>query len=280
MSHTVDQQAGPRSVLLRARQVLYRFASAAFADPRSGCWQALAGRDTPSLVDAAARVLRLAGCRRGARRAWGELHPSWLEPRRVLRRLPDSPAALNAEYERTFGLLVSGAHPPYELEYVAGKLVFQRGQLLADVAGFYRAFGWRRAEHHPERLDHVALELEFMAALCEQQARARWDWSQAHRQGDAAALHLAAQHAAVCWQAQQRFLSAHLAWWVPAFGRLLTANRPKGFYAAAGRFVRALLPLERALLHVGPVSRPLQVVEEARPEACAGCLASAEVCEA
>lgn len=278
MSRSKVEPSQPHATLLRARQVLYRFASAAMADPRSGCVQALYGRDVKPLVAAAADLVRKAGRRCRARPAWGELHDSWLDPQRVLRRLPSSPEELNAEYERTFGLLVSSAHPPYEMEYVSGKLIFQRGHLLADVAGFYRAFGWRRSERHPERLDHLALELEFMAALCGQQVRARRAWCAARSAGNTVQAGVAAEQARVCWEAQQRFVAAHLAWWVPGFGRLLAAHRPRGFYAAAGRFVRAMMPLERALLHLPPASRPLQIVQERRPEECAGCLA-AEVCE-
>lgn len=277
MSFAVIDRRASCSALLRARQVLYRFAAAAFADPRSGAWPALWGYSVVPLVGAAAELVRAAGHRRGAARGWGELHDAWLDPQRVLRHLPRTPQELNTEYERTFGLLVSSPHPPYEMEYVAGKLVFQRGQLLADVAGFYRAFGWRPAEGHRERPDHVALELEFMAVLSEQQTRARQAFRAAYARRDMLQASKAAEQAAVCWQAQQRFLAAHLAWWVPAFGRLLTAHHPKGFYAAAGRFVRALLPLDRALLGVAPASGPLQVAQETRPEECAGCLAGEEL---
>lgn len=276
-SKTTVEPPEPRATLLRARQVLYRFASTAVADPRSGCVQALYGRDVGQLVEAAAEVVRMAGRRRGARRAWGELHDSWLDPQRVLGRLPGTPDELNAEYERTFGLLVSSAHPPYEMEYVSGKLIFRRGHLLADLAGFYRAFGWRRSERHPERWDHLALELEFMAVLCGQQLCARQAWCAARSAGNTVQANVAAEQGRVCWVAQQRFFTAHLAWWVPGFGRLLAAHRPRGFYAATGRFLRAMMPLERALLQVPPASGPMQVVQERRPEECAGCLA-AEVC--
>jgi TorA maturation chaperone TorD len=40
-----------------------------------------------------------------------------------------------------------------------------KGTILGDVAGFYRAFGWERAAHTGERPDHLRCQLEFVAVL-------------------------------------------------------------------------------------------------------------------
>src|SRR3990172_11111746 len=148
-----------------ARQSLYRFAALSLLDPLAGSWRQLhALRDDPVLIDAAAFLRTLPGARPKTM-GLGERPLNDLDPRLVLDRLPDSQSALNAEYECTFGLLVSSACPPYETEYVDSKFAFQRSNSLADVSGFYRAFGLAISDRRPERPDHVVLELEFMAHL-------------------------------------------------------------------------------------------------------------------
>jgi TorA maturation chaperone TorD len=183
-----------------------------------------------------------------------------LDPRRVLDRLPDSDRALNTQYENTFGLLVSSNCPPYETEYINSKFAFQRSNTLADISGFYQAFGLTTSDIRPERPDHVVLELEFMACLLglERQAYDQDSERQKTRRQ-------------VCRDAQTRFLHEHLGWWTPAFAKLLRVADPKGFYAAAGDFLAALIPTERAFLKVPPASQPVGPTTVERPEHCEGC---------
>src|SRR5690606_23316856 len=95
----------------------------------------------------------------------GEQPPGELRVEPLLDRLPDSTEAMNSIYEQAFGLLVSSPSPPYESEYIDGKFVFQRSNALADLNGFYTAFGLKISDERPERPDHIGLELEFMAHL-------------------------------------------------------------------------------------------------------------------
>jgi TorA maturation chaperone TorD len=243
-----------------ARQTLYRFAALSLLDPKAGSWERLdALREDQLLIEAAA-LIRDQPEAIPKQLGPGERPHGDLDPRRVLDRLPRSAAALNAEYEKVFGLLVSAACPPYETEYINGKFTFQRSNTLADVNGFYLAFGLTTTDEHWERADHIVQELEFMAFLLSQERRAA-NGGSALRQ----------QNLEVCREAQARFLGEHLAWWAPAFAKLLSRENQDGFYGAVGVFLAALVPAERALAGVEAAGRFATPSSLERPEECDGC---------
>jgi TorA maturation chaperone TorD len=140
---------------------------------------------------------------------------------------------------------------------------------MADVAGFYRAFGLEPALDTPERPDHVALELEFMAFVLLKKRLAR-----AAADGDPAAD----ENVEVCARVEQSFFREHLAWWVSAFANGLRLRAGDGFYVAVGRALAALVPAERYRLGVDTPSTPARPDRDEPPEereACAGCVALA-----
>jgi TorA maturation chaperone TorD len=243
-----------------ARQALYRFAGLSLLDPKEGAWQKLdALRDDRILVEAAA-VFRDAVRARTATSDEVESTLRTVDPRFVLSRLPDSRQTLNRDYENSFGLLVSSNCPPHEMEYVNSKLTFQRSNLLADISGFYTAFGFAVSETHRERPDHIVLELEFMASVIALERQAA-----EMKSADAA------WHRQVCRDAQLRFLQEHVGSWVPAFGKLLAQQNGNGFYAAAGEFVAAYVAAERQLFQLPPTPSRIRPSMEERPEMCEGC---------
>lgn len=249
------------AALSLARQSLYRFAALALADPRCGTWKQLSDRQTARVVKAAAELVRSEPAAKADALGLGELPLEDLDPALVLNRLPASAEAFNAFYEQTFGLLVSSNCPPYETEYIDSKFTFQRSQGLADIAGFYQAFGLEPSTTHPERHDHLALELEFSAFLL--------GLDRAAREGD----HIdRIQQSAICRQAQRRFLAEHLVWWVPTFARLLSLRDPDGFYGAASRFLAALIAAERALVDLPAPSGRVAPSMVENPDECSGCL--------
>src|SRR5262245_59433896 len=158
---TATQQSD--KALCFARQTLNRFAALTFLDPRAGAWERLRGLTGSTLLTDAADLVRNEMRAASIELGRGELSPDRLDPAHVLKWLPSTARELNDQYEAAFGLLVSGSCPPYETEYVNSKLVFQRSNGLADIAGFYRAFSLEPSAQLPERHDHIALELEFMA---------------------------------------------------------------------------------------------------------------------
>jgi len=246
--------------VLMARQSLYRFAALTLLDPKAGSWEQFESLRKNSILSEAAAIVRNMPEAKPKTMGPGERPLSDLEPSRVLERLPDSNQAFNKEYENTFGLLVSNACPPYETEYIESKYDFQRSNRLADVNGFYHAFGLDLSATLPERSDHIVLELEFMAFLIGLE-----------RQADAGDATVRQQRLEVCRDAQTRFLREHLSWWSPVFARLLSHEKPGGFYDAACVFLTALIPAERALLDVQPTQQHTEPSSIERPESCEGC---------
>jgi TorA maturation chaperone TorD len=161
-----------------------------------------------------------------------------------------------------FGLVLSRECPPYETEYYPSAEPFFRAQQLADIAGFYRAFGLQTAKATPERPDHLALELEFMAFLLRKE---RLAWASA--EVNAAAM----EQAGICAEAQQSFFRDHLAWWVPSFVMGLRRKAERGFYWAVGQILAAFMPSERPRLGVAAPRLPLQPALIERPEEQTGC---------
>jgi DMSO reductase family type II enzyme chaperone len=133
------------------------------------------------------------------------------------RRVGVDAADLQAEHRRAFGL--SGPLV-YETEYGLPH-EFRQSQELADIAGFYRAFGLRVGGRIRERPDHIAAELEFMAVLALKEACAQ-------EAGEA-------QGRDVCREAQRRFLEDHLGRWVDLLAAALSRLVPDGPYADLAR---------------------------------------------
>ena len=246
---------------LAARQGLYRFTAICLLDPRAGAWSDLYDQESHRLITAAAAIVREEPSAAPADLARGEFPLLCLNPVEVFSALPPRYDALNALYESTFGLLVSGGCPPYETEYINSKFESRRSQTLADVAGFYAAFGLELSRAVPERPDHLARELEFMANLI---ALERMAFEEGAVGAD--------ERLAVCRDAQRNFLSEHVCWWAPTFARLLTLQAPGTFYASVGKFLAALIAAERALLGVPSPTAPVQPTSIERPEECQGCL--------
>ncbi len=166
-----------------------------------------------------------------------------------------------AEYDRVFGLVVPKECPPYETEYYPSPETFARSQQMADIAGFYRAFGIEPARSSPERPDHLALELEFMAFVLmkEREALATVDDPEAD------------ERAKTCDRAQRDFFRDHLAWWVPTFAAGLRRKAGGGYHDALAEALAAWVPDECRRLEIGAVLRPSRPELIEQPEEQSGC---------
>lgn len=121
----------------------------------------------------------------------------WLALEERLRELLASPVELDevrSDYVDSFERGQAGT-PLYESEYQRERAM-QKANVLADLAGFYLAFGLRQPEGGSDMPDHIAVELEFYSFLLMKQARAG---SEAHAEGGEVVL-----------DARRKFMQDHL----------------------------------------------------------------------
>lgn len=133
-----------------------------------------------------------------------------------------------------FGHAISKECPPYEAEYGQSH-IFQMTQTLADIAGFYRAFGLQTAPNLCERLDHVSVELEFMHFLC-------------LKEGHAVEKRHGAERIAQCREAQAKFLREHLGRWALGFARRVQNEATGCLYERLCELLHAFVIRELAAL--------------------------------
>lgn len=263
------------SLELLARQLVAGSLAQAFLDPR--CREGSApSPDTETLERAWRFLVEAAPSPTSDELGLGERPPSPEDAGPLLVWLGTDASTRTAVYQEIFGLLVSKECPPYETEYCHWHDPTYRANQLADVAGFYRAFGVEPSGEHPERPDHVALELELVTLLLEKLRLAR---EQADEDGEA-----------VCSDALAAFVRDHVAWWMPTFARSVErraeallagerdADQREGLEALRGvaLLLRSWVTFERRGAGLPPsreVASPR--VETVSPEACDGCPLSA-----
>lgn len=136
---------------------------------------------------------------------------------------------MESEHLRIFdmGRLIS----PYETEYLQEK-ISRKPFELADIAGFYQAFGYDVSDgaEHREPVDHVAVELEFMALLAYKELTA----GENHQD----------EHVAIVRDAQKKFLHEHLARWGFFFSSRIQEIECEAYYKDLGKFLHAVLSAE------------------------------------
>jgi putative dimethyl sulfoxide reductase chaperone len=233
-----------------ARECLYRFLAAVVAGPYSADWDRASGAENQGLAIEAWR--------------WLQAESDEFEMIRLVQELDASPAALRAEYDTVFGLVVPRECPPYETEYYPTQEIFGRSQQLADVAGFYRAFGIKPVQSSPERPDYLALELEFLAFLL---LKKRLALATTDLDPDAG------EQASVCERAHRDFFRDHLAWWVPAFATGLCCKAADGYHSVLARVLTGWITAECRRLDIAAVLRPVRPEMIEGPEEQSGCAA-------
>ncbi len=148
---------------------------------------------------------------------------------------PDSdPTKLANEYARIFlGAGGEGSAYPYESVYTSPERLLMQGA-RDDVLLEYRQEGLDRAMQFHEPEDHIALELEFTAYLCQQAGLAFENHDDA---GGTRYL-----------EKQKHFVERHLLNWVSMFCQdVIRLGRSK-FYEAAAKMTAEFLDMERHII--------------------------------
>lgn len=224
------------------RSDLYRWLSLAFRYPDADL---AAHLRTPALTLLEATLERAAGEEREV------LHPVLTSLRASCADL--DLAALQAAHRRFFGHIESSLYPPYETRY-GSRHLFQQTQALADIAGFYRAFGLDLSDAANERPDYLAIELEFLHFLCFKEAYAL--------------EHHGPEQVELIRNAEAKFLRDHLLPWASSFARRLRDQAGEGLYGQLATVMLAFLRAEATRWECNPAEdaplHPLTVL----PEGC------------
>jgi putative dimethyl sulfoxide reductase chaperone len=133
---------------------------------------------------------------------------------------------LKPEYTELF--LTRMFCPPGETVY--GKNSFNTPNILSDISGFYKAFGFRLSDKAPVSHDNVAVELEFMSFLelkiayaLEQEMEANLD---------------------ICQSAKKGFLAEHIGRWLWVFGQNLVARSNEDYFKSLGQLISKFIDAE------------------------------------
>jgi putative dimethyl sulfoxide reductase chaperone len=136
---------------------------------------------------------------------------------------------------------------PHETEYIRDPLA--KGAQLADVAGFYAAFGLKVSTEHRTNPDDIATELEFMSLITRKEAYALvQDWD---------------ERAAIARDGGRRFMELHLGRWTSAFATDLcgradeaaaTRDDPQAaaWFHAVGDLLQVAVASDMASLRIYP----------------------------
>lgn len=134
--------------------------------------------------------------------------------------------AIEMEYLRVFTHVITSDCHPCETAYTATHM-FQESQKIADLNGFYQAFG---VKPDAERPDHVSVECEFMAFLIQKEAHA--------------IAHSRPRRAGFVRRTQRTFIEDHLGPWVRTFARFVELKAEEGPYAAMAILTRRFFEAE------------------------------------
>lgn len=136
---------------------------------------------------------------------------------------------------------IGGRISPYESEYLKEK-ISRKPFEIADIAGFYNAFGFAVNEEMNSRepVDHIAVELEFMAILS-------WKEEYARKSG-------LTEKEEIVNEARKKFLAEHLGRWGFFFCKQIQELDSAPFYKELAKIFELVLRQECRKYGMDPVS--------------------------
>lgn len=207
--------------ILQSRAILYAGISSVFTSPVEKKFQSLLNEEFRNqLIEASA------------------LYDEYLDSgseniRDAVAALTDSfereKKTLEYEYINVFGHTLSKKTSPYGLEHLQNQEIFYKTQSLADISGFYKAFGLQISAK--ERVDFISVEAEFLSYLIVKELLARQK-------------ELGAEKIEVARNAQRDFFNDHFAGWTVKFAKNIIEQANISFYQQAARFLGKLIKNE------------------------------------
>jgi TorA maturation chaperone TorD len=206
---------------LQCRAILYAGISSVFAAPADEKFQFLRRNEFRNgLLDAAA------GNDEYFSNGSGTVHRAVVA---LLDAFNKEKNTLEYEYINIFGHTLAKKTSPYELEHLQNQEIFYKTQSLADISGFYNAFGLRMNAH--ERVDFISVEAEFLSYLIMKELIAR------QKSFDSEKIEVANK-------AQHDFFKDHFAGWTQTFARNVIEQTHISFYQCAGRLLQRFIDSE------------------------------------
>ena len=234
-----------------ARAVLYHALSVGLQTPTTARFQEIGAHDHFTAAVTALEALKQPGYGAGFDAAAVHLASA---------TVPDADRA-ESEFVRLFGHTARGLVSACETEYGPDN-AFSQPQQLADIAGYYLAFGLGPVTASESRVDHIACELEFMDFLNRKHAILL-----AGGFADPAGL----ETIEATERAERTFMRDHLGRFGRAFATRLVVEDRDGYFGALGQTLLALLTAECARLGVeaGPTDLAVRPEEpDDTPMAC------------
>lgn len=198
------------SDLLSARSILYSFVSAMFSSPDLQKFDLLCNTEFIKQV--------MASC-------------EFIEPRLAMRAkkiFKQMDTGIKPEFMEVFGHTLSNDNSLYEMEHLKNKDVFAMTQNLADISGFYKAFGLQ--VDPGERADHLAVEAEFLGFILLKEALAV-------QNGET-------ENAETCREAAYAFWNDHFSYWIPFLISSILQKVNYAFYFQATQFLDCFVASE------------------------------------